>query len=181
MSKYEYPPHIEAQVSRMVRAFFSRGTRIERTAREADLAGVDYVYRVNQRCPLGVRCRFDRPIYASRTDVTWRSTEPRKMRAGTYAPLALFFWFQKEILVTGRGLDVYRMQARIDWTPRAVHPNGDGTGWIEVTIPELREWGALLRSCDRDHWITEAEAIDADRRIATILAHWEPGASGPLF
>jgi hypothetical protein len=170
---YDYLMHVDAQVDRMVRAFFAKGTRIERTGRPVDLAGADYIFCVNQHCPIAVRCRFDRPHMASQTDITWRTTEPAKIKAGTYAPIAFFFWFQQYTLVAGRGIDVYRMQSHIDWTLYTAINNGDGTAFLPVTIPELRAWRALLRSCDREHWITEAEAMDADRRILSILKDWE--------
>lgn len=157
-----------------MRRFFARGSRIERTNLKSDFAGVDYVYMVNHHCPVAVRHRPDRPAFAARIDITLRDTEPAKIAAGTYAPIAIFVWTRQGLGVAGRGIDVYRMHEQV--TPplkeRIITPNGDGSGFLTVGMDELDRIDAILRIGDRDTWVSVP--LDADRRIKHIVDNWIP-------
>lgn len=154
MTKYTYDDSVRREIERMARLAMPHGTRLEFADLKADLGGIDATMLCNYHCPLQIRSRFERPIWASDSDVTFRSTEPRMMAAGTYAPLALFLWFQKGWAEAGKLVDVYRMYEQIDppLVERKRVPNGDGSSFICVTIGELHNAQALLRQGGRDDW-----------------------------
>ena len=108
--------------------------------------------------------QVDRPYNAQDKDVTFRSTEPAMIAAGTYAPLELFAWFQKHRLIAGRIVDIYQMARRVrpPLSERHVTGNGDGTGFIVVRMGELVDANALLRTGDpQSGWERRAPAACA--------------------
>lgn len=172
MNYYDYSPDVIEQINRTLRDALPSGTVIKAPL-QADYGGVDYTFTANHRVPVAVRCRFDRPHNAQDKDVTFRSTEPAMIRAGTYAPLELFAWFKQHRLIAGRVVDVYRMATHINppLGERPVISNGDGTGFIVVTMGALHDADALLRIGDpQGGWATAC--IGGMRRIEHIFATW---------
>jgi hypothetical protein len=168
-TRYDYDPQTWAEIEHMARKALPSGVRLKRAALEQDFAGVDCDYVVSDRCPLALRVRFDRPIYAADSDVTFRATEPAKMAAGTYAPLILFVWVNRGFAKAGKLVDVYRLHLRADppLDVRATEANGDGTSWLAVGIEELFATGALLRHGDRDGWA--ASCVGGNDRTRRII------------
>jgi len=156
----------------MARLAMPHGTRLEFADLKSDLGGIDATLLCNYRCPLQVRTRMNRPIYAADVDVTFRSTEPAMMKAVTYAPLALFLWFRAGWAEAGKLVDVYRMYEHL--TPplaeRERRPNRDGTSYMLVRIGELHDAQALLRQGGRDNWA--AAHLGGDIATQRILDRW---------
>ena len=168
-SRYQHDDQIKIELERMVRDALPRGCVLQTVDLARDFGGVDVVYRVNHRCDLQTRCRFNRPWGAWELDVTFRETEPAMIERGTYAPLAVFVWFQDRWAQVGRLVDIYRMDERIipPLLGRPVHHSGNGN-FVTVTIPELVGADALLRGGDRNGgWATWA--TDGERRLARLL------------
>jgi len=173
VNHYDYSPDVVEQLSRELRGALPSGTAIKAPL-EADFGGIDYTFTASYRVPVAVRCRFDRPWNAQDKDVTFRSTEPAMIAAGTYAPLEFFAWFQNHRLIAGRVVDVYRMAGRVrpPLSERNITGNGDGTGFIVVRMGELVDADALLRAGDpRGGWATLCTG--GMRRIEHILATWK--------
>jgi len=173
VNHYDYSPDVIEQLGSTLRYALPSGTAVKAPL-EADFGGVDYTFTASYRVPVAVRCRFDRPYNAQDKDVTFRSTEPAMIAAGTYAPLELFAWFQKHRLIAGRIVDIYRMAGRVrpSLDERAVTGNGDGTGFIVVRMGELVDADALLRTGDpQGGWGTACTG--GMRRIEHILATWK--------
>jgi len=171
---YRYSRSLDAMVREQVSLALESMFHLAPTDVATDKQGQDYHYQVNHCCPLAVRCRFDRPVDAPDVDVTFRHTEPAMILRGTYAPLALFLWFQSGVCVAGRLVDVYAMpsllEREITWN---VPP--DKTGFVTVTFDELRAERALLRVGDGRHYGNEyLGALAALRRI---LNHWSKHAT----
>jgi hypothetical protein len=178
VNHYDYSPDVVEQLNRALRDALPSGTPIKAQP-EADFGGVDYIFTTRARIPIAVRCRFDRPFNAQDRDVTFRSTEPAMIAAGTYAPLELFAWFQHHRLIAGRVVDIYRMAARIrpPLQKRPITGNHDGTGFITVSMGELVDADALLRTGDlKGGWGTACTG--GMRRIEHILATWQSAYRG---
>ena len=179
MNHYDYSPDVIEQLERVLRGALPSGTTIKAPL-EADFGGVDYTFTASYRVPVAVRCRFDRPYNAQDKDVTFRSTEPAMIAAGTYAPLELFAWFQKHRLIAGCIVDIYQMARRVrpPLSERHVTGNGDGTGFIVVRMGELVDADALLRTGDpQSGWGTACTG--GMRRIEHILKTWKaPSPAG---
>ena len=176
MNRYDYSPDVIEQLARTLRYALPSGTPIKAPL-EADFGGVDYTFTASYRVPVAVRCRFDRPYNAQDRDVTFRSTEPARITAGTYAPLELFAWFQHHRLIAGRVVDIYRMAERVrpPLSAREVIGNSDGTGFIVVSMGELVDADALLRTGDpQGGWGTACTG--GMRRIEHILQTWKAAA-----
>jgi hypothetical protein len=171
-SKYEYDVHTWAEVEHMLRKAMPSTSRIVRADLPDDIAGVDATYIVDGRTPVAIRVRYDRPAYAADIDVTFRTTEPAKMAAGTYAPLILFTWITAGFAVAGKLIDVYRLYHSADPAlgDREQHPNGDGTFWFAVPCDELHATRALLRHGDRDDWA--ASTLGQNERTKRIIRDW---------
>jgi len=154
VTKYAYDDSVRREVERMARLAMPHGTRLETADLKSDFGGIDATMLCNYHCPLQIRVRLNRPIWAADTDITFRTTEPRMMGAGTYAPLALFIWMREGWAEAGKLIDVYRMYEHIvpPLLLRERVSNGDGTGFICVRIGELHDAGALLRQGGRDDW-----------------------------
>lgn len=169
MSKYDYDDRTWAEVEHMLRKALPSNTRLEKSALEEDVAGVDAVYVANGSTPIALRVRYDRPAYASDCDVTFRTTEPSKMAANTYAPLVLFVWLVGGFAKAGKLVDVYRLYHNADpaLEDRESFPNPDGTRWFPVPIEELHAHRALLRQGDRDDWA--AACLGGNERVKRIL------------
>jgi hypothetical protein len=168
VTKYEYDERTKSEVERMVRDALPRGSVLHEVSLDRDFGGVDVVYRVNHRCDLQTRCRFNRPWGSWAKDITFRKTEPRMISDGTYAPLAIFIWFQDGWAEVGRLIDIYRMDERIipPLPERVVNYSGNGD-FVTVDIAELVGADALLRGGDRNAWATWA--TDGERRLARLL------------
>jgi hypothetical protein len=175
-SRYQYADGIAEEVRHAVRrAIGVNGARIQSATLSEDFGGVDLHYMINQRCPIQVRSRFNRPVYAADRDVTFRGTEPSMMGRGTYAPLMLFLWFRGGRIVAGKLVDVYRLHQNAS-PPLVERPrtsNGDGTSWLSVTVSELHATEALLRLGDADGWT--AARLGGNRDTQRIIEAW--GAS----
>jgi hypothetical protein len=163
----------------MLRDALPMGTRIQRATRAQDCGGIDYEYRANYRVPVQVRTRKDRPPFAPDKDITFRTTEPHMIAQATYAPLMLFVWMEKGYAIAGKLVDVYHMAMRIS-PPLAERPiinNGDGTGFVTVSIGELHDAQALLRQGDRRSWATAV--LGGQKRLERILSTWGLSAGRP--
>ena len=176
--EYRYPRSLDAMIREQVSLALESMFHLAPTDVPTDKQGQDYLYTVNRCCPLAVRCRFDRPVDAPDVDVTFRNTEPTMILRGTYAPLALFLWFQSGVCVAGRLVDVYAMPSLLDreitWN---VPP--DHTGFVAVTIDELKAERALLRSGDGRHYVNEY--LGALQSLRRILDHWSKRTDGGFF
>lgn len=153
--RFKYDDHTWAEVHRMARLALPHGSNLKRATVPEDFGGVDVRYIVNHCCDLQIRCRFDQPIYSADKDVTWRSTEPAMIAAGTYAPLALFLWFRDDYAEAGRLIDPYRMAAEIDPPlddPSRFHDHGSRGRFYTVEIWELVKCKAALMNGGRDRW-----------------------------
>jgi hypothetical protein len=172
VTKYAYDEQIQREVERMARLAMPHGTRLEFADLKSDFGGIDATMLCNYHCPLQIRTRMNRPIWAADADVTFRTTEPRMMVAGTYAPLALFIWMRDGWAEAGKLVDVYRMFEQIDppLGEREKIPNGDGTFFHVVTIGELHDAQALLRQGGRDQWA--AAHLGGDVMTQRILDRW---------
>jgi hypothetical protein len=172
MKGYEYSEHELKEIDHMARmAIPLPRVVLQKAPLQADFGGVDAVWMINGRCPLQIRCRFDRPAYAPERDISFRETEPAMIRRETYAPLFLVVWLRDEYAVQGKLVDVYRMAERIDppLEQREVRPNRDGgPGYILVNISELVDTRSLLRNGDRNGWVPFRTGgdVDAQRIIA---------------
>jgi hypothetical protein len=168
-SKYGYDEATRREIEHMIRLAIPAPIRLKTADLPADFGGVDLRYTVNGTCDLQVRSRFNRPIWAADSDVTLRTTEPPMIARGTYAPMMLFTWFRDGYAKAGKLVDVYRMAERVDppLHERQAIPNGDGTGFIVVTIPELVSAGALLRQGDHHEWA--AACLGANERTRRII------------
>jgi hypothetical protein len=172
-SRYQYDPEIADETKRVLRlALAVGGARIRQATLPEDFGGVDLHYMINERVPVQIRSRFNRPAYAADRDVTLRTTEPGMMARGTYAPLMLFLWFQGRHVAAGKLVDVYRMHQRVSppLHERPSFPNGDGTRWLAVDVPELHETGALLRLGDGNAWT--AARLGGNRDTQRIIDSW---------
>lgn len=171
MPEHHYSDVILRELSRCIRGLFTTGISLTLATRDEDVRGVDLHYKVDHALDLQVRCRFDRPAYASDSDVTFRDTEPAMIAAQTYAPVALFAWFSHERIVAAKLIDIYRMAAKI--TPplreRIAYPNRDGGhGFHVVEIGELHNARALLKMFDGSNWNTPI--LGGEARLNQILA-----------
>jgi hypothetical protein len=170
---YQYAPWVTDELKVMCRGLFP-GLEFQMASRADDLRGVDVYVIVNHHAAMQIRCRFDRPKFASDIDVTFRDTEPAMMTAHTYAPLALFAWFRGHRIHAAKLIDVYRMADAVSpsiadrsrWEPN-VH---GGPGFCKVRIGELHDVGAVLRASDGAAWITEC--FDGDDRVRAIVCPW---------
>jgi hypothetical protein len=171
-SKYDYDPRVWAEVEHMVRKSMPPNSRLDRADLPEDVAGVDATYVVDNRVPIALRVRYDRPAYASDIDITFRSTEPAKMAAGTYAPLMLYVWLVGGFAKAGKLVDVYRLYHNADppLEGRDLCPNGDRTFWFPVAIEELHHTRSLLRQGDRDDWA--AAVLGGNERLKHIIKNW---------
>lgn len=181
MTKYRYEDPDWREIERITRlALLPHRTRLEAADLKSDFGGIDATMLCNYHCPLQIRVRKNRPIQAADIDITFRSTEPRMMAAGTYAPLALFIWMRDGWAEAGKLIDVYRMYEQISppLAQRERIPNGDGTGFICVRIGELHDAGALLRQGGRDTWA--AAHLGGDVATQRILERdWMNGRVPP--
>lgn len=175
--KFDYSPTIKREIERVLRhGVFAVGTPLRPVSQQDDFGGIDALYVVEQYCPLQLRCRFNRPYGACDADVTFRETEPAMMLNGTYAPLAVFFWFnQDDRIIAGRIVDVERMIAGLaakgeplNAADRRQSNFDGGPGFYCVGIGELHDARALLKTFDGDHWATETAG--GQMRIRQILA-----------
>ena len=171
MTTYMYETWQAEEIQRVVRAMLAVHIPLKRAALHEDYGGVDVHYVINHQVGLQVRSRRNRPAYAADIDITFRTTEAPMMAKGTYAPLAVFFWFQDHHIVAGRLVDVYRMHDRL--TPsligRPVCENGDGTGFQVVTMAELQGASALLKIYDGNVWAVAT--LGGDARLYRIVNH----------
>src|SRR5262245_29475088 len=145
---FQYEPWVYREIERCMRLGMVRpGIPLKLATKQEDVGGIDATYIVNHHVPLQIRARFDRPEYAADSDVTFRTTEPRMIAAGTYAKMALFVWFRGNHIVAAKLIDVYAMAEHIDppLAKRPMTPNGDGTGFHSVTIAELLQASARPR------------------------------------
>ena len=119
-----------------------------------------------------LRVRYDRPSYAADADITFRSTEPAKITAGTYAPLMLFVWLTRGYAVAGKLVDVYGLDERLadSLADRPLIPNRDGTKWFPVPIEEVVAARALLRQGDRNEWAPAV--LGGTMRAKWLLDNW---------
>src|SRR4030095_12080388 len=156
MSTYQYNPLEDAEIRRCLRGVIPPHMSIKQASLTEDFGGIDAHWVVNQRVPLQVRVRRNRPPYAADIDVTFRTTEPAMMAAETYAPLAVFMWFVDGHVAAAKVVDVYRMFKHLDppLATRFAQENGDGTGFHVVTIVELVAVRAMLRQYDGQVWNT---------------------------
>ena len=152
IGRYDYPESTWREIEIMLPMAVPVRSRLERSDKPEDYAGVDAVYYVDASYPVAVRVRPNRPPYAPNIDVTYRITEPAKIAAGTYAPLLLFVWINDGIATHGKLVDVYGWYNRTRDIQRAVQSNGDGTAWFPVKIEELYATRGLLRQGDRREW-----------------------------
>jgi hypothetical protein len=169
MTSYVYEPWQAEEIQRVVRSMLAVHIPLKRAPLHEDFGGVDVHYIVNHAVGLQVRSRFNRPAYAADYDITFRSTEAPMMAKATYAPLAVFFWFQNHHIVAGRLVDVYRMRDRLT-PPLLARPhceNGDGTAFQVVTIAELQDSSALLKIYDGNVWATAT--LGGDARLYRIV------------
>jgi hypothetical protein len=171
-SRYDYDQRVWAEIEHMLRMALPTNSRLERAPLEDDFGGVDAVYLIDQRTPVALRVRYDRPAYAADIDVTFRTTEPRKMEQHTYAPLILFIWIKDGFAKAGKLVDVYRLYHSIEppLEDREPHDNHDGTFWIAVMIEELVATRSLLGQGGRDKWAPAALA--GDERTKRIIKNW---------
>ncbi len=163
---------IRQQVEKAIRAV----TRLQQVDVGRDFAGVDFLFTINECCPLAVRARYDRPPDAHNVDVTFRSTERLKIRAKTYAPLMFYVWFVKGEFIYGRLIDVYTLAENVDppldaFDARPLIYNSDGTAFFTVTIEELRKANAQLRHGDCNGYVTEA--MGGEQRLRRILRQYQ--------
>lgn len=174
LSKYEYTGQIQAEIEHMVRlAIPLPRVLLTRATLGEDLGGIDVHYMINGRCPLQIRTRFNRPAYAADIDVTFRSTEPSMMAAGTYAPLALFIWVRGQYARAGKLIDtatLYDYYPLEDPDKFTRESNNDGTSWLAVTIPELVKARALLRQGDEREWA--AARLGGNQRVLDIIKRY---------
>lgn len=155
MRRYEYTDHELMEIEHMARMAIPLPRAVLKKATlQDDFGGVDALYTINGKCPLQIRCRFDRPAYAADMDISLRETEPSMIRRGTYAPLFLVVWLRKGYAVAGKLIDVYRMADGVNppLEHREVHPNRTPPGYILVDVSELHDTRSLLRLGDRDGW-----------------------------
>jgi hypothetical protein len=169
MTKYGYDEPTRREIEHMIRLAIPAPIRLKQADLPDDFGGVDLHYTVNGTCGIQTRSRFNRPIWAADSDVTLRTTEPRMIAKGTYAPLAIFIWFRDGYAKAGKLVDVYRMAERAEppLHERESIPNGDGTRFIVVTIPELVAAGALLRQGDHHEWA--AACLGGNERTRRII------------
>lgn len=171
VGRYEYSDAVRDEVEHMVRLAIPAPVRLTAATRPEDFGGVDLHYALTANCDLQIRCRFDRPPTAPDDDVTFRTTEPAMIEAGTYAPLMLFVWFRNGRAVAGKLVDVYGMAVRLD-PPLADRdpmpdPRGENAGFVVVTIAELVDAKALLRQGDARSWAPAV--LGGDVRTRRIL------------
>lgn len=180
MTNYEYEAEEYAEIARVMRGALTVSDSLKRVTLQDDFGGVDVQFVINQHVPVALRIRRDRPAYAADIDVTFRHTEPFKIQARTYAPLAFFGWFHHHRIVAAKIVDVYRMDKAIvpRLQDRPVIDNGDGTGFVCVEIAELHTAKALLRLYDGNHWTTQILA--GEIRLRQIISRYERG-HGPTF
>jgi hypothetical protein len=171
MPDYLYPEPIKAEIRRCLRGLIPPDLPLKEASLAEDLTGTDVHWVVNQTMPLAVRARFNRPAYASDSDVTFRATEPAMIAAGTYAPLAVFMWFIEGKVVAAKAIDVYRMHEKLvpPLQDRFMYSNGDGTAFCAITIAELHTARALLRQYDGQVWATAI--LGGEQQLNRILAH----------
>jgi hypothetical protein len=171
--KYDYDDHTWAEVEHMLRKALPSNSRLVRSDLADDFAGVDATYIVDGKTPVALRVRYDRPAYASDSDITFRTTEPPKIAAGTYAPLVLFVWTKGGFAVAGKLVDVYRLFHSVTepLEERTSYPNhGDNTRWFPVPIEELVATKSLLRQGDRDDWA--AAVLGGNERTKWLIRNW---------
>ena len=166
---YEYDPETKKELERVTRKAFPPGISLKCVPLDEDFGGVDARYVVHHDCPLAFRVRRNRPAYASDEDITWRHTEPAMMKAGTYAPIAIFYWFNGLHIVAGWMVDVYHMVGKIDppLGERPLTSNGDHTAFLTVSIGELHDGRALLKRWDGDTW--SIQVLGGEARLLRIL------------
>jgi len=154
---YHYDDWVYREIERCMRiGMLPPGISLKLATKQEDVGGIDATYVVNHKVPLQIRARFDRPAYAADCDITFRTTEPAMMDKRTYAPLALFVWFVGNHIAAAKLIDIYRMAESIQpkLGDRPAIPNGDGTAFHSVTIPELLQASAWLRNFDGETWNT---------------------------
>ena len=171
MAKYQYEPWVYEEIGRCIRGLFTSGISLRRATLTEDFGGVDVHYVVDHNTPLALRCRFNRPAGSADCDITFRETEPPMIKARTYAPLAVFFWFVEHHIVAGKCIDIYQMADKLEppLEDRAVCPNRDsGPGFYSVPISELHQARALLKLFDGTVWATAV--LGGEQRMTRILA-----------
>jgi hypothetical protein len=168
--RYGYDDHTWAEIHRMARLALPHGSTLKRATLGEDFGGTDAHYIVNHCCAMQIRARFDQPIYSADKDVTFRATEPAMIAAGTYAPLALFLWFQDGYAEAGKLIDIYRMAERLDPPlddASRFHDYGRRGRFYTVAIWELVKTGALLMQGGRDRWAPDR--LGGERDTVRIL------------
>jgi hypothetical protein len=174
--KFQYEAWVYEEIGRCIRGLFTSGISLRRATLNEDFGGVDVHYVVDHETPLALRCRFNRPAGAADSDITFRETEPRMIQAGTYAPLAVYFWFVDHHIVAGKCIDIYQMAEKLEpaFADREVCPNfDDGPGFYSVPVSELHEARALLKLFDGTVWATAV--LGGEQRITRILERRRKG------
>ena len=183
---YRYSRSREAVIREQVSLALQSMFHLAATDTATDWQGQDYLYMVNRTCPLQLRCRDNRPVAAPDIDVTFRHTEPAMMAAGTYAPLALFLWFQSGVCVAGRLIDPYKLPSLaaypITWNKPEWPGDTRRRGFVSVPMAELQACRALLRRGDGRNYQNEfLGALEATRRILDRWSQRPPPALSTGF
>jgi hypothetical protein len=152
--QYQNRPWVYPAIEHTLRGAFDGLISLRRSTRREDYGGIDAHYVLNQKTQLQIRSRFNRPHTAPWDDVTFRTTEPRMIAMGTYAPLMFFFWFHDSDRRVHNAwmLDMQTMADKVSFSDRIPIGNHDGTGFYVVTISELVAANVLLKFYDGTHW-----------------------------
>jgi hypothetical protein len=171
VTKYQYDERIQNEIKRCLRGLFDPGIQLRPATKQQDFGGVDVRWIVDRDVELQLRVRFNRPAYASDSDITFRTTEPAMIAAHTYAKLAVFMWVRDDQVKAAKLVDIYRMAERLQPTLKErleyAEENDDGTAFIAVEISELHHVGALLRIYDGNVWATSV--LGGELRLNRIL------------
>lgn len=179
MTSYAYDERTKDEIEHMVRLALPGRVILRAPTLAQDFGGIDAHYQVTSACALQIRVRNDRPAYAPDEDVTFRTSEPAMIVAGTYAPLMLFLWFWHGRARAGKLIDIYTLAEGIDLLRAARErrqANTDGTAWFPVRVSELYELGALLRQGDEREW-APVRLGGTQRTVARLSGGSSPDSS----